>query len=98
MSLESVKNILSSYISKIEIIGHKKSLVVEIRLYAKDQEAYNFLYNNANLLGSVDNIAQLSQIAYDYFKALDGEEIAKKAEKLVKEDKKQKAPEQKKTS
>jgi hypothetical protein len=96
MSLESVKNILSSYISKIEIIGHKKSLVVEIRLYAKDQEAYNFLYNNASLLGSVDNIAQLSQVAFDYFKAMKGEEIAEKAEKMVKEDQKQKTEEKKK--
>jgi hypothetical protein len=96
MSLESVKNILSSYISKIEIIGHKKSLVVEIRLYAKDQEAYNFLYNNASLLGSVDNIAQLSQVAYDYFKALNGEEIAQKAEKIVKEKPKPNTEEQKK--
>ncbi len=94
--MESVKNILSSYISKIEIIGHKKSLVVEIRLYAKDQDAYNFLYNNASLLGSIDNIAQLSQVAYDYFKQLNGEEIAQKAEKLVKEDQKQKPQDQKK--
>ena len=89
MSLEPVKNILSSYISKIEIIGHKKSLVVEIRLYAKDQEAYNFLYNNASLLGSIDNIAQLSQVAFDYFKQLNGEELAQKAEKIVKEQPKQ---------
>jgi hypothetical protein len=96
MSLDTVKNILSNYISKIEIIGHKKSLVVEIRLYAKDQEAYNFLYNNASLLGSVENIAQLSQIAFDYFKAMNGEEIAKKAEKVVKEQQKQKPEEQKK--
>ncbi len=63
---------------------------MEIRLYAKDQEAYNFLYNNASLLGSIENIAQLSQVAYDYFKALNGEEIAQKAEKLVKEDQKKK--------
>jgi len=89
MSLEPVKNILSNYISKIEIIGHKKSLVVEIRLYAKDQEAYNFLYNNASLLGSIDNIAQLSQVAYQYFKQLDGEELAQKAEKIMKEQPKQ---------
>jgi hypothetical protein len=88
MDLEPVKNILSNYISKIEIIGHKKSLVVEIRLYAKDQEAYSFLYNNASLLGNIDNIAQLSQVAYDYFRQLNGEEIAQKAEKMVKEDKK----------
>jgi len=94
MSLEPVKTILSSYISKIEIIGHKKSLMVEIRLYAKDQEAYNFLYNNASLLGSIDNIAQLSQVAYDYFKKLNGEELAQKAEKIVKEG--QKTQEQKK--
>jgi len=83
MNLEPVKTILSNYISKIEIIGHKKSLVVEIRLYAKDQEAYNFLYNNASLLSSVDNIAQLSQVAYDYFRQLNGEELAKKAEGLM---------------
>ena len=89
MSLEPVKTILSNYISKIEIIGHKKSLVVEIRLYAKDQEAYNFLYNNASLLGSIDNIAQLSQVAYQYFKQLDGEELAQKAEKIMKEQPKQ---------
>ena len=95
MSLEPVKTILSNYISKIEIIGHKKSLVVEIRLYAKDQEAYNFLYNNASLLGSVDNIAQLSQVAYDYFKRLNGEELAQKAEKMVKQEQ-QKPQEQKK--
>ena len=94
MSLEPVKNILSSYISKIEIIGHRKSLVIEIRLYAKDQEAYNFLYNNASLLGSIDNIAQLSQVAFDYFKQLNGEELSQKAEKIVKEQQKQ--PEQKK--
>ena len=92
MSLEPIKNILSSYISKIEIIGHKKSLVVEIRLYAKDQEAYNFLYNNANLLGSVDNIAQLSQVAYDYFRQLNGEDLAKKAEQMIRDQK----PEEKK--
>jgi len=85
MSLEPIKNILSSYISKIEIIGHKKSLVVEVRLYAKDQEAYNYLYNNASLLTSIDNIAQLSQVAYDYFKQMNGEELAKKAEKVVQE-------------
>jgi len=85
MSIEYVKNILTSYISKIEIIGHKKSLVVEIRLYAKDQEAYNFLYNNANLLGSVDKIAQLSQVAYDYFRQINGEEIAEKAEQVVRD-------------
>lgn len=85
MSLEPIKNILSSYISKIEIIGHKKSLVVEVRLYAKDQEAYNYLYNNASLLTSIDNIAQLSQVAYDYFKQMNGEELAKKAEKIVQE-------------
>jgi hypothetical protein len=89
MSLDTIKSILSSYISKIEIIGHKKSLVVEIRLYAKDQEAYNFLYNNASLLGSIDNIAQLSQVAFDYYKKLNGEEIAKKAENLVKQEQKQ---------
>jgi len=85
MSIEYVKNILTSYISKIEIIGHKKSLVVEIRLYAKDQEAYNFLYNNANLLGSVDKIAQLSQVAYDYFRQINGDEIAEKAEQVVRD-------------
>jgi len=96
MSLEPVKTILSNYISKIEIIGHKKSLVVEIRLYAKDQDAYNFLYNNASLLGSIDNIAQLSQVAYDYFKKLNGEELAQKAEKMIKEG--EKLQEQKKTS
>ena len=96
MSLEPVKTILSNYISKIEIIGHKKSLVVEIRLYAKDQDAYNFLYNNASLLGSIDNIAQLSQVAYDYFKKLNGEELAQKAEKMLKEG--EKLQEQKKTS
>ena len=94
MSLEPVKTILSNYISKIEIIGHKKSLVVEIRLYAKDQEAYSFLHNNASLLGSIDNIAQLSQVAYDYFKQINGEELAKKAEQMVKEQ--QKTQEQKK--
>jgi len=96
MNLEPVKTILSNYISKIEIIGHKKSLVVEIRLYAKDQDAYNFLYNNASLLGSIDNIAQLSQVAYDYFKKLNGEELAQKAEKMLKEG--EKLQEQKKTS
>ena len=90
MSLETVKTILSNYISKIEIIGHKKSLVVEIRLYAKDQEAYNFLYNNASLLGSIDNIAQLSQVAFDYFKRLNGEELAQKAENLIKQEQKEK--------
>jgi hypothetical protein len=94
--MESIKNILSSYISKIEIIGHKKSLVVEIRLYAKDQEAYNFLYNNSSLLGSIDNIAQLSQVAYDYFKQLDGEELAKKAEQVIKGQQKPGTTEQKK--
>jgi hypothetical protein len=94
--MESVKNILGSYISRIEIIGHKKSLVVEIRLYAKDQEAYNFLYNNASLLGSIDNIAQLSQVAYDYFKQLNGDELAKKAEEVVKGQQKPGTTEQKK--
>jgi len=89
MSLDPIKNILSSYITKIEVIGHKKSLVVEIRLYAKDQEAYSFLYNNATLLGSIDNIAQLSKVAYDYFKQINGEDLAKKAENLIKEQQKQ---------
>jgi len=53
---------ISRYINKIEIIGHKKSLFIEIRLYVNGQEQYNELFNSLSKL-NLDNIASMALLA-----------------------------------
>ena len=57
-----VNQYISRYINKIEIIGHKKSLFIEIRLYVNGQEQYNELFNSLSKL-SLDNIANMALLA-----------------------------------
>jgi len=53
---------ISAYINKIEIIGHKKSLFIEIRLYTNGLEQYNKLFESLSKL-SIDNIANMALLA-----------------------------------
>jgi len=57
-----VSQYLSRYINKIEIIGHKKSLYIEIRLYAVGQDQYNELFNSLSKL-NLNNIADMALLA-----------------------------------
>jgi hypothetical protein len=57
-----VNNYIGRYINKIEIIGHKKSLFIEIRLYAVGQEQYNELFNALSKL-NLNNIADMALLA-----------------------------------
>jgi len=57
-----VNRYISKYINKIEIIGHKKSLYIEIRLYTTGQDQYNELFNSLSKL-NLDNIATMAMVA-----------------------------------
>ncbi len=57
-----VSQYISRYINKIEIIGHKKSLYIEIRLYTVGQDQYNELFNSLSRL-NLNNIADMALLA-----------------------------------
>lgn len=57
-----VSQYISRYINRIEIIGHKKSLYIEIRLYTTGQDQYNELFNSLSKL-NLDNIASMAVLA-----------------------------------
>jgi len=57
-----VNQYVSRYINKIEIIGHKKSLYIEIRLYTVGQDQYNELFNSLSKL-NLNNIAEMALLA-----------------------------------
>jgi hypothetical protein len=57
-----VNQYISRYINKIEIIGHKKSLYIEIRLYAVGQDQYNQLFDSLSRL-DVNNMAEMAMLA-----------------------------------
>ena len=57
MSKELIKNVMGQYVSNIEIIGHKKSMVIEIKIYATNEEKYAELFNslkNLDLNGMIE--------------------------------------------
>jgi len=64
-----VNRYISKYINKIEIIGHKKSLYIEIRLYTNGQEQYNELFNSLSRL-NLQNIADMALIAQNKLNAM----------------------------
>jgi hypothetical protein len=64
-----VSQYISRYINKIEIIGHKKSLYIEIRLYTTGQDQYNELFNSLSKL-NLDNIASMAMLAQSKLSAL----------------------------
>jgi hypothetical protein len=70
---------ISRYINKIEIIGHKKSLFIEIRLYTTGQEQYNELFNSLSRL-NLDNLASMALLAQNKLSALGVDE--KKIEQI----------------
>jgi hypothetical protein len=57
-----VSQYISRYINKIEIIGHKKSLYIEIRLYAVGQDQYNQLFDSLSRL-DLNNMAEMAMLA-----------------------------------
>jgi len=64
-----ISRLLSKYINKIEIIGHKKSLFIEIRLYAVGQDQYTELFNALSKL-DLDNLAQMALFAQQKLSAM----------------------------
>jgi hypothetical protein len=77
-----VSQYISRYINKIEIIGHKKSLYIEIRLYTTGQDQYNELFNSLSKL-NLDNIASMAMLAQSKLSALGIDE--KKMEQVQKD-------------
>ena len=77
-----VSQYVSRYINKIEIIGHKKSLYIEIRLYTTGQEQYNELFNSLSKL-NLDNIASMTILAQNKLSQLGIDD--KKIEQVQKE-------------
>jgi hypothetical protein len=57
-----VNRYVSRYVNKIEIIGHKKSLYIEIRLYTTGKEQYTELFDSLSKL-NLENIADLALLA-----------------------------------
>ena len=68
MSL-NIQALISRYVNKIEVIGHKKSLVVEVRLYATGEEQYKQLFNALSNL-NLDNIAEMALVAQNKLNTL----------------------------
>ncbi len=68
MSL-NIQGIVGQYVSKIEVIGHRKSLVIEIRLYATGEEQHKRLFNALGNL-NLDNLAQMALLAQEKLNAL----------------------------
>ena len=77
-----VSQYVSRYINKIEIIGHKKSLYIEIRLYVTGQEQYNELFNSLSKL-NLDNLASMAVLAQSKLSQLGVDD--KKIEQVQKE-------------
>ncbi len=77
-----VSQYISRYINKIEIIGHKKSLYIEIRLYTTGQDQYNELFNSLSKL-NLDNIASMAMLAQSKLSQLGLDD--KKIEQVQKE-------------
>lgn len=77
-----VSQYISRYINKIEIIGHKKSLYIEIRLYTTGQDQYNELFNSLSKL-NLDNIASMAMLAQSKLSQLGVDD--KKIEQVQKE-------------
>jgi len=77
-----VSQYVSRYINKIEIIGHKKSLYIEIRLYTTGQEQYNELFNSLSKL-NLDNLASMAILAQNKLSQLGIDD--KKIEQVQKE-------------
>jgi len=77
-----VNRYISKYINKIEIIGHKKSLYIEIRLYTNGQEQYNELFNSLSRL-NIQNIADMALIAQNKLSSMGLDD--KKIEQLQKD-------------
>jgi len=77
-----VNQYVSRYINKIEIIGHKKSLYIEIRLYTTGQEQYNELFNSLSKL-NLDNLASMAVLAQSRLAQLGVDD--KKIEQVQKE-------------
>jgi len=79
----NIKGVVGQYVSKIEVIGHRKSLVIELRLYATGEEQYKRLFNALSNL-NLDNLAQMDLLAQEKLNALGVtpetmEEVSKKA-------------------
>jgi len=68
MSL-NIQALVSQYVNKIEVIGHKKSLVVELRLYATGEEQYKKLFTALSNL-NLDNLAQMALLAQQKLNAM----------------------------
>ena len=87
MSL-NIQALVSRYVNKIEVIGHKKSLIVEIRLHTTGEEQYKQLFNALSNL-NLDNLAEMAMVAQSKLNALGvSNEVMEKAEKEVKDAKK----------
>jgi mevalonate kinase len=87
MSL-NIQALVSRYVNKIEVIGHKKSLIVEVRLHATGEEQYRQLFDALSNL-NLDNIAEMAMVAQSKLSALGvNDEVMEKAEKEVKSAKK----------
>ena len=82
MSL-NIQALVSKYVNKIEVIGHKKSLIIELRLHATGEEQYKQLFNALSNL-NLDNLAEMALIAQSKLNALGvTPEVMEKAEKTV---------------
>jgi len=68
MSL-NIQALVSRYVSKIEVIGHKKSLIIELRLYANGEEQYKQLFNALSNL-NLDNLAEMALMAQQKLNAM----------------------------
>ena len=69
---DAIKNIVGSKINKIEVIGHKKSMKVELVLHCTDEASYRQIYDTLSMLdlnGLIDyaltSFNMLKQIGMD---------------------------------
>jgi len=82
MSL-NIQALVSKYVNKIEVIGHRKSLVIELRLYATGEEQYKQLFTALSNL-NLDNLAEMVLVAQQKLNAMGiTPDTMEKAEKNV---------------